>query len=202
MFVPSWCLHLCQLNNGKIELTEIPSTGIDQSDRGLAAFMVNETLVNTHLVGEVADLARSQRADKLLNSVIEVLESGKYTAKQDADLDKVLVKSEDLRSKELLKQASKLKMCQTTSLLVKSEEKTVQIVLPTSEVGKYLRNVHDSNGHAGYDICKSRLRNFWWPGLAEDLRNYVRSCSICASRKGRYGQRAPQIGVCEKGLKP
>ena len=101
-----------------------------------------------------------------------------------------------------MKQASMLKMCQTTSLLVKSEEKTVQIVLPTSEVGKYLRNVHDSNGHAGYDICKSRLRNFWWPGLAEDLKNYVRSCSICASRKGRYGQRAPQIGVCEKGLKP
>ena len=117
--------------------------------------MVNATLVNTHLVGEVADLARCQREDKLLNCVIEVLKSDKCAEQQGDDLKKILAKTDDSRSKELMKQVSKLKLCQTTSLLVKNEESIVQIVLPLSEIGKYLRNVHDSNGHAGYDICKA-----------------------------------------------
>ena len=62
--------------------------------------------------------------------------------------------------------------------------------------------MHDNSGHGGFDVCKNRLKTVWWPGLNDDLKLYVTSCQVCAARKGRYGQRAPQSGVCEKGSKP
>ncbi|XP_066458241.1 tyrosinase-like [Eleutherodactylus coqui] len=41
-------------------------------------------------------------------------------------------------------------------------------------------------GHPGFqgtlDLCS---RHFWWPGMAQEIRNFVRGCSVCACNKSR-----------------
>ncbi|EFZ04205.2 Pol [Metarhizium robertsii ARSEF 23] len=47
---------------------------------------------------------------------------------------------------------------------------------------KIIQETHDSTltGHPGRDILKSLLsRRFYWPGLDEDVRHFMRNCTIC-----------------------
>ena len=42
------------------------------------------------------------------------------------------------------------------------------------------------NGHLGRDRTIERVkRNFWWPKLAEEVADYVRTCHICQQTKDR-----------------
>jgi hypothetical protein len=47
---------------------------------------------------------------------------------------------------------------------------------------KIVQETHDSTltGHPGRDMLKSLLsRRFYWPGLDEDVRRFIRNCDIC-----------------------
>jgi hypothetical protein len=71
-------------------------------------------------------------------------------------------------------------------------------VTDDSEKLEILQSRHDSPaaGHPGqektYDLV---TRNFWWPGIREYIKNYVRSCEVCqrskASRHKPYGLLEP-----------
>jgi hypothetical protein len=50
-----------------------------------------------------------------------------------------------------------------------------------------LREYHDSNlaGHLGMDKTYECLaRNYWWPTMRNDVREYVRTCPSCQANKG------------------
>ena len=65
-----------------------------------------------------------------------------------------------------------------------------QIVVPNSEdIRAYImRELHDApmSGHQGQDRTQHAIeRTFWWPCLARDVAEYVRTCDSCQRNKPR-----------------
>jgi len=51
---------------------------------------------------------------------------------------------------------------------------------------RIIQDTHDSivTGHPGRDLLVSILsRRFYWPGLSQDVRRFVRNCDGCGSKK-------------------
>ena len=78
------------------------------------------------------------------------------------------------------------------------------VVLPRSQREKVMRIAHESlmGGHIGINNTMAKIKTqFFWPGMAEDIANFCRSCDICQRTvsKGRVPKatlgRMPIIGV-------
>lgn len=68
-----------------------------------------------------------------------------------------------------------------------------QVVVPSSYRLEILRLAHDIPfaGHLGVNKTYDRvLRNFFWPGLKNDVANYCRSCHVC-QKIGKPNQKIP-----------
>lgn len=70
----------------------------------------------------------------------------------------------------------------------------LQLVVPTSRREHVLKMGHDTfGGHMSVKRTKARISyTFYWPSLAEDCREYIKTCSIC-QKKARvtYRDRVP-----------
>jgi hypothetical protein len=64
-------------------------------------------------------------------------------------------------------------------------ERCEQLCLPSIRRNQVLRLAHETYGaHMGARNTKSRIRySFYWPTLARDVKDYVRSCSQCQLRR-------------------
>jgi len=61
-------------------------------------------------------------------------------------------------------------------------DKRFRIVPPMDMQDKLLRDAHDDvlAGHTGEFGTSERLKTrFWWPGLANDVREHIRNCRVC-----------------------
>lgn len=55
---------------------------------------------------------------------------------------------------------------------------------------------HDELGHKGVFAVKELLRRrFWWPGMEEDVKWYVRSCHECQTRQFRLQHIPPTVSI-------
>ena len=73
-------------------------------------------------------------------------------------------------------------------------EEDSQLVVPRSERREMIRRFHDSlfAGHLGISRTVFRLQTrVYWPGLRQDVRMYVASCTVCIARKSPCPRRAP-----------
>ena len=74
----------------------------------------------------------------------------------------------------------------------------LQLVVPTGERRGFIQRYYNSifAGHLGVSRTVYRLLDrVYWPGLREDVRSYLASCSVCLARKsfrdGRKPARSP-----------
>ena len=60
--------------------------------------------------------------------------------------------------------------------------------------GGFIHGYHDSifAGHLGVSrtVCRL-LARVYWPGLCEDVRSYLASCSMCLARKSPFPRQVP-----------
>ena len=71
---------------------------------------------------------------------------------------------------------------------------TLQLVVPAGECRGFIQRYHDSifAGHLGVSRTVCRLLDrVYWPGLCEDVRSYLTSCSVCSARKSPCPRCAP-----------
>ena len=69
-----------------------------------------------------------------------------------------------------------------------------QLVVPSRECQDMIRRFHDSifACHLGVSRTVYRLQNrVFWPGLCQDVRSYLASCTVCLARKFPCPRRAP-----------
>ena len=69
-----------------------------------------------------------------------------------------------------------------------------QLVVPNSEHQDMIRRFHDSlfAGHLGVSRTVFRLQSrVYWPGLRQDVRTYLVSCTVCLARKSSCPWRSP-----------
>ena len=72
--------------------------------------------------------------------------------------------------------------------------KRKRICVPRSEQFDVMHAAHDdpSSGHMGVSKTQQRVaRTFYWPGMYEDVRNYVKTCHVCAMAKDGRRLRVP-----------
>ena len=74
--------------------------------------------------------------------------------------------------------------------------KVHQLVLPSSERQRALTGLHDDVGHLGRDRTLQLVRaRFFWPRMAEDVKEKVRTCPVCIKRKTTHVHRAPLVNI-------
>ena len=69
-----------------------------------------------------------------------------------------------------------------------------QLVVPRNERRAMIRRFHDSllAAHLGISRTVFRLQTrVYWPGLRNDVRTYIASCTVCITRKSPCPRRAP-----------
>jgi len=65
---------------------------------------------------------------------------------------------------------------------------------------KILRENHDSVnvGHPGqHRMLELLKRNYWWPGLKEDIKRYVQGCFKCQQNKVQHQRKAGELHPLE-----
>lgn len=63
-----------------------------------------------------------------------------------------------------------------------------QVVIPTCYRHRVLHELHDSSYGAHYGInaaTEFALRIMWWPDIAANIKDWVKSCDVCATSKPR-----------------
>jgi len=68
-----------------------------------------------------------------------------------------------------------------------------------------IRQAHDSivNAHGGMQKSIERLRrNFYWPGLSKEVRDYIRNCEICKETKAPNMTLRPPMGQQSISVRP
>ena len=74
-----------------------------------------------------------------------------------------------------------------------------------ASVHTILKSEHDSKvaGHFGQDKTIELIRrNFWWPGMNETIKEYVKSCQHCQEDKARRHKRYGLLLPTETPYKP
>lgn len=69
-----------------------------------------------------------------------------------------------------------------------------KLVVPKNQCHLLLQLAHDDQvygGHLGVRKTLRKLRSYWWPGMSNDVAQYVRTCDICQRFKQPKG---PKIG--------
>ena len=72
------------------------------------------------------------------------------------------------------------------------EDTVYQLVLPVSEREEALHGLHDQVGHFGREQTLELLRErFFWPRMADNVAEKVKTCEACVKRKARAPPKAP-----------
>uniref|UniRef100_A0AAY4C9X6 Gypsy retrotransposon integrase-like protein 1 n=1 Tax=Denticeps clupeoides TaxID=299321 RepID=A0AAY4C9X6_9TELE len=71
-----------------------------------------------------------------------------------------------------------------------------QLVLPMKYRKTALENLHDAVGHLGIDRTLDLVRaRFYWPHMAMDVSEKVRTCERCIRRKAQTERSAPLVNI-------
>ena len=156
----------------------------DSMDSDLLPELSGETWVAATQSGSETDLITSPLMDKILTIVREWVQAGSPPAGLSLELRFWHLKfgnlSINLDGRLWRRRAPPVK--------------ALQLVVPTDERWGFIHRYHDSI-FAGH-LCVSRtvcrlLDRLYWPGLREDVRSYLASCSVCLARKSPCPRRVP-----------
>ncbi|KAK3707424.1 hypothetical protein QZH41_002496 [Actinostola sp. cb2023] len=66
-------------------------------------------------------------------------------------------------------------------------EEYKQLLLPQSLQREFLEGIHDQCGHQGAERTEKLARaRCWWPGIHQDIKQYISKCERCIVAKGPY----------------
>ncbi|XP_054862316.1 uncharacterized protein LOC129347852 [Amphiprion ocellaris] len=75
-----------------------------------------------------------------------------------------------------------------------------QLVLPKEYVPMVLQSLHDESGHLGMDKTIELIRDrFYWPKMGAEVKQYVRNCGRCITRKALPQRAAPLNQITSQG---
>ena len=77
-----------------------------------------------------------------------------------------------------------------------------QAIVPLSQRRTVLRYSHDIklSGHLGIKKTLGKIRQkYYWPGLQNDVKNYINGCETCAKRKGPNQTKKAPMQVTRSG---
>ena len=173
----------------RVERENPPIIKSDQQMEQEVQVATGQILVEMH----VTDWAAAQKEDPELNAVLQWLES-----KKKADLKTLLREC-------MMREEGRMvwRKCQNFTSLrgtlylhstPKGEnEDLLLFVVPKVHQTATLNGFHQDAGHQGCDHTLSLLQeNFWWPGMAKQMRQVIKSCRHCLQYEGS----TPKAPLC------
>ena len=133
-----------------------------------------------------ATLKKFQRADKIINSLLELVPMGICPVRpavslENREMRRFLAGFHELEIKDGL--LCRWKICPT-------KQKVLQIVVPCAmrrDIMFYCHG-HTTSGHFGKKRSLERLcRRYYWPGMAGELERWVATCPQCCRNKAGPG---------------
>lgn len=77
-----------------------------------------------------------------------------------------------------------------------------KLYVPQMSRNRILKENHDLAGHFGSMKTINRIRkNYYWPGMFKDIRNYVRRCETCKASKSPNFDTTPPMGEKKKATR-
>lgn len=136
------------------------------------------------------ELRQSQRNDPAINEIIHQLETGETCPP--------IVRQEIPQLSILLRELNKLEF-QNGILYRKrqvGEGTQHQLILPECLRPIVLKSLHDDMGHLGFDRTLDLTRTrFFWPKMASDIEQKIKSCSRFICRKTLPEKAAPLVNI-------
>ena len=137
-----------------------------------------------------ADLQHHQRSDPVLGKVINMLESANRTNPKSI--------TDSLELKLMLKEWKRFELKSNLLYRVRQSDGdiTYQFVVPKSLRSPILSWLHEDMGHLGFDRTLDLIRTrFYWPKMAKDVENKIKSCGRCVRRKTPPEKSAPLVNI-------
>lgn len=132
-----------------------------------------------------SNLADLQNGDPILNLVRNYISTDRWPINPIDEIQPYLRKRE------------KFVFGRSGELLLRDDD-TLKIIPPQIMVPDLLRTFHDKNGHAGERVCQTQMtRNYFWPEMNTDIKEYIRTCSNCQAHKPNLHPRRPPQGLFE-----
>ena len=120
---------------------------------------------------------------------VESLKESYYT---DKHFDKILIKLEEEIQKEISREKStypQYELDHQGLIYFCDWNDNLRLCIGRSKIEEIISNDHDTlieSAHAGYHRTYNRIAsNYYWPRMAKDIREYVRSCDVCQKTKHR-----------------
>uniref|UniRef100_A0A1A8F2I7 Gypsy retrotransposon integrase-like protein 1 n=2 Tax=Nothobranchius korthausae TaxID=1143690 RepID=A0A1A8F2I7_9TELE len=135
-------------------------------------------------------IMHEQRTDPLLREVIAQIETGEKVPP--------MVRAELPDINLLLRELSRLEMHNNILYRTRQdgESVTYQLVLPEQLRDSVFKSLHDDMGHLGIertlDLARTR---FYWPRMAAEIENRVKTCNRCIRRKTSPEKAAPLVNI-------
>ena len=131
------------------------------------------------------NLAELQTADPILNLVRNYVTTDRWPNHPDDDF------------KPFLQKRHYLVFGRDGELLLK-ENVGVRTIPAQIMVVDIIKTYHDKNGHPGEQQCIRQLsRNYFWPNMTKDVKEYIKSCHDCQTNKPNLHPRHPPMGRFE-----
>ena len=147
-----------------------------------------------------ADLVEAQSKDPLTKPVIAALKEG-----TKPESEELALYSSSIRT--LFRRWDDLEMIDEILYIKITDPVTgaavPRLVAPEGVRTRILKMLHDERpaGHMGRERTISRVtQHVYWPGMAEDVRSWVRSCEMCARRKPGPGRAKCPMGHKNVGI--
>ena len=163
-------------SNGNADaLSRLPTVASNSSTVPLLA--VTENLIE---LPDKDQLREQQESDPLLSEVIGYLKSREQRAQQDICPE----------ARETLRDTGTISVDEITGLLmhksVLNGRRHYVPILPSASRSAVMKALHDlpMSGHLGRKKTYHRVRSqYYWKGLGQDVKDFVRSCMECQSKK-------------------
>uniref|UniRef100_A0A3B3HM86 Gypsy retrotransposon integrase-like protein 1 n=1 Tax=Oryzias latipes TaxID=8090 RepID=A0A3B3HM86_ORYLA len=175
---PENCITLVE--SLSMSITAIPNSYVDESHQGLPVVPSMSPI----------DLREKQREDPSIREVIYQLETGEKISPT--------VRQELPDIPLLLREWNRLELKDNILYRRRQDGEHIlfQLVLPEELRSMVLTSLHNDMGHLGVERTLDLVRSrFFWPRMAADVEQKIKTCDRCIRRKALPERAAPLVNI-------
>ncbi|KAI0994842.1 hypothetical protein K3495_g13340 [Podosphaera aphanis] len=152
----------------------------------LADQMLEELFVNKNERDRVSENANISLRSNLGRIQMQKPQAKYLNSEWYEDISRVLAEGnfpDDCNTKiqraALIRKAQNYEIADSGDIYIKVRGTSKKCIV-AEEVASILRMVHDEGGHISQVITLRKLKKFYWPRMAVDVRDYIKGCLVCA----------------------
>lgn len=142
----------------------------------------------------MTELQNEQNSDEAIGKIKNEIKSGNWPCSFQTNHQETILLQ---REKEKLQIKNGLMY---RRILRPTGKEVFQLVLPPKHRLQVLKLLHDDFGHLGIERTTELVRDrFFWPKMAHNIENYVKTCGVCVAHKTLPHKTSPLHQITSRG---